>query len=161
MEWDGEFKHFRRLYADAYRRAELGEAVLWVAIHDDNHLIGQLFVQLNSQRHELADGNSRAYIYGFRIRPQFRNQGIGSHMMEQAESDLRQRGYHWVCLNVGRENLAALRLYRRLGYRIVDADPGRWSYLDDKGVHHEVVEPAWRMEKELIWKKSSKEKSNK
>ncbi len=150
MEWEGEFAHFRRLYADAYQRAEHGEAVLWIAEIEHKSLIGQLFVQLNSQRAELADGKTRAYIYGFRIRPIYRNHGIGTQMMNTAECDLLKRKFGFVCLNVSRENPAARRLYERLGYRVIAEDPGRWSYIDEKGMRHDVIEPAWRMEKKLV-----------
>lgn len=149
LEWDGEYSHFRRMYMDAYHRAQLGEAILWVVDHPQVGLIGQLFVHLQSQRHELADGVNRAYIYGFRIRPSYRSQGLGTRLLEVAEQDLAQRGFTWAVLNVGRDNLDARRLYERLGYRVVAGDPGRWSYLDEHGIRHDVAEPAWRMEKRL------------
>jgi ribosomal protein S18 acetylase RimI-like enzyme len=149
LEWDGEYTHFRRLYAEAFRRAEIGESVLWVAELPEYGLIGQLFVHLDSRRHELADGETRAYIYGFRIRPAFRRQGIGTRMLRIAETDLARRGYRRVVLNVGRENLEARQLYERHGYFVTGTDPGRWSYIDDQGNLRDVHEPAWRMEKEL------------
>jgi len=31
LEWDGEFTHFRRVYARAYERSRRGHALLWVA----------------------------------------------------------------------------------------------------------------------------------
>jgi ribosomal protein S18 acetylase RimI-like enzyme len=150
LEWEGEYAHFRRLYIEAFRRAEKGEAVLWVAELDRTVLIGQLFVHLESQRHDLADGHTQAYIYGFRVRTAYRGKGIGTYMLQMAEQDLIQRGYLRVVLNVGRENMPARRLYERNGYAVIGTDPGRWSYLDDQGVLREVNEPAWRMEKVLI-----------
>ena len=42
MEWDGEYSHFRRLFADTYQQAELGLAKIWVAELDHTGLIGQL-----------------------------------------------------------------------------------------------------------------------
>jgi ribosomal protein S18 acetylase RimI-like enzyme len=149
LEWEGEYAHFRRMYLDAYRRSQLGEAILWVVEHSQYGLIGQLFVHLYSQRHELADGVNRAYIYGFRIRPSYRSLGLGTRLLEVAEQDLVRRGFTWAVLNVGRDNLNARRLYERLGYHVVAGDPGRWSYLDEHGIRHDVTEPAWRMEKRL------------
>jgi ribosomal protein S18 acetylase RimI-like enzyme len=149
LEWDGQFTHFRRLYAQAVRRAEEGEAVLWVAELPSIGLIGQLFVQLESYRNELADGHTRAYIYSFRVRPTYQGAGIGTSLMQTAETDLRRRGYHSITLNVGRDNPAARRFYERFGYTIVGDEPGRWSYLDHKGHRRHVHEPSWRMEKEL------------
>jgi ribosomal protein S18 acetylase RimI-like enzyme len=150
MEWDGEYAHFRRLYEEIFRSARRGDALLWVAeLLDEQNLIGQLFVQLRSARLELADGVRRAYIYGFRIKPDYRSQGLGTQMLEVAEQDLYQRGYRWVVLNVNRDNPDARRLYEREGYRVTAAEAGCWSYLDQFGKRQEVNEPAWRMEKEL------------
>ncbi len=149
LEWEGEYTHFRRLYQDIYQSARRGEAILWVADLNRVGIIGQLFVQLNSARSELADGVSRAYIYGFRIRPEYRNQGLGTHMLAVVERDLVKRGYRWAVLNVNRDNPDARRLYERLGYQIVAMEAGHWTFLDEKGVRREVNEPAWRMEKAI------------
>ena len=31
LEWDGEYTHFRRLYADTYMMVEQGAAFIWIA----------------------------------------------------------------------------------------------------------------------------------
>jgi len=159
LEWEGEFTHFRRVYADAYERASSGRSVLWLAeitspvpipdSHMTNNIIGQLFVQLTCDRPELADGVHKGYIYAFRIKPFFRSGGLGSRMLSHAETDLKQRGFSTATLNVAQVNLDARRLYERLGYHVVASDPGRWSYPDDKGYWRFVEEPAWRMIKPL------------
>jgi len=149
LEWDGEYTHFRRLYADTYTMVEQGKAVIWIAEADGQGLIGQCFVSLKGNRPELADGVIRAYIYGFRIRPEHRNQGVGTQIMHTVEQDLWQRGFRQVTLNVGKDNQDAHRFYDRLGYNVVGSDPGRWSYIDDKGKRRDMHEPAWRMLKTL------------
>lgn len=155
LEWEGEYIHYRRLYADIFSRYERGDALMWVAELDEVGIIGQLFVSLTSNRPDLSDGRDRAYIYGFRIRPPYRNQGIGTLMMHVVESDLYRRGYRVATLNVAQDNLGALRLYRRLGYRITGYEPGEWSYVDHRGLRQVVVEPAWRMEKRLDGRQES------
>jgi ribosomal protein S18 acetylase RimI-like enzyme len=150
LEWGGVYRHFRRLYRDIYHSACQGKAVLWVADFEDEGVIGQVFVQLDSARKELADGDSRAYIYGFRVQPKYRRLGIGGRMLQTVEQDLALRSFQFACLNVGRENPDARRFYERYGYQVVAAEPGRWSYLDDRGNRREVHEPAWRMEKHLL-----------
>ena len=159
LEWEGEFTHFRRVYADAYERAKNGRSVLWLAeiigqvpipgAHLTNGIIGQLFVQLTCDRPELADGVHKGYIYAFRVRPFFRAGGLGTRMLDTAENDLKQRGFRTATLNVAQVNHDARRLYERLGYHVVASDPGRWSYPDEKGYWRFVEEPAWRMEKPL------------
>jgi ribosomal protein S18 acetylase RimI-like enzyme len=181
LEWDGELKHFRRIFADAYRLMQAGEVMMWVVDLPYSGLIGQLFVHLywnsgasgNGRSHAhryssvgifergvtgstlhtksqtSAGGQPYAYIYGFRVQPEYRNQGVGSRLLQTAEVDLAQRGFRRVTLNVARDNFAARRLYERFGYHVAAPEPGIWSYLDQDGVRRHVNEPAWRMEKEL------------
>jgi ribosomal protein S18 acetylase RimI-like enzyme len=149
LEWNGEYKHFRQIYQDVFLLSQKGEAEIWVAELPTEELIGQVLVQLKSGRFELADGKTRAYIFGFRIKPAYRGLGIGSKMMVRVESDLIEKGYTMAILNVNRDNVQAKDLYERLGYKVVAEEPGYWSYLDDMGVRRDVNEPAWRMEKKL------------
>lgn len=149
LEWDGEFRHFRQLYQEVYHSTLAGRAVMWVAVLRSHGVIGQVFVQLDSVRRELADGLERAYVYGFRVKPAYRNLGVGGRMLQVVEDDLKQRHFRFVTLNVGRENPDAQRFYKRWGYQVVAAEPGRWSYMDDQNQRREVVEPAWRMQKAL------------
>ena len=149
MEWEGEFKHFRNLYSDAYRRQERNLSLIWLAELPEEPLVGQLLLQLDCDRPELANGKERAYLYGFRIRPAYRSLGVGTRMINFIENDLRQRGYRLLTLNVAVNNPRARNLYSRLGFVVVAHEPGIWSYLDDEGRRKWVEEPAWRMEKHL------------
>ena len=150
LEWQGELIQFRKLYRQVYQNACDGRASIWVAELERAGIIGQVFVQFSSSRKELADGEIRAYIYGFRVRPAYRGSGVGTHLLKQVEQDLQKRRFRWVTLNVSRQNLAAQRFYKRNGYQIVAAEAGRWSYLDHMGKRREVDEPAWRMQKNLL-----------
>lgn len=150
LEWNGEFTHFRRVYADAFRRTRQGLTLMWVAELPGVGLIGQVFIQLTCDRPELADGNRRAYLYSFRVRDGYRDQGLGSRVMNVVEDDLRKRGFQYITLNVAEDNPRAQQLYERRGYHRVAHEPGCWSYPDEKGIWHAVQEPAWRMEKCLI-----------
>jgi ribosomal protein S18 acetylase RimI-like enzyme len=150
LEWDGEYIHFRRLYAGAYERQQQGLSVLWVAELPPNGIIGQVFIQLTADRPELADGHTRAYLYSFRVRPAYRSQGLGTAMLAVLEDDLRARGFHSLTLNVAKDNPRARALYERRGFQVVGDEPGIWSYPDHNGKWRRVVEPAWRMEKPLV-----------
>ena len=149
LEWEGEYIHFRRLYAEIYTNVRKGLGKMWVAELINAGIIGQAFVSLNGGRPELSDGNNRAYVYGFRVKTQYRKNGVGSLLMDVLETDLAQGGFRTVTLNVGKQNMDALRLYTRLGYQIVGSEPGSWAYIDHLGKQQSVYEPAWRMEKQL------------
>jgi ribosomal protein S18 acetylase RimI-like enzyme len=147
LEWDGEYVRFRDVYLTEFERSQIGSSILWVADKPGVGIIGQVFIQLNAERLELANGSSRAYLYAFRIRPTYRNGGLGTKMMSTIEDYLANRRFCWLTLNVGKTNYSARRLYSRLGYRVVAHEAGRWSYRDEKGAVQDVSEPAWRMEK--------------
>jgi len=147
LEWEGEFSHFRHVFSEAYRLQELGDVIMWVVDLPEIGLIGQLFIQLYGPNQLQSSNTKYAYIYGFRIRPEYRGLGIGSRFLKSVESDLIRRGFKRIALNVARENDAARRLYEREGYHVVAPEPGIWSYLDEKGRRRFVNEPAWRMEK--------------
>lgn len=149
LEWDGEFTHFRNVYKAVYKRMIRGTAEAWVAESPVNGVVGQVFLQLESDRAELADGWNRAYLYSFRIKPPYRNQGLGSKIMRVLEDYLVNRHFTRLTLNVARDNPDAIRLYTRLGFQIVAEEPGIWSYIDHRGKWQTVHEPSWRMEKQL------------
>lgn len=149
LEWDGEYVHFRNVYKGVYQRTQIGTAVAWVAELPDTGIIGQIFLQLDCDRPELANGWNRAYLYSFRIKPPYRKLGLGTKMLEVLENYLIARHYSRLTLNVARDNPEAIRLYERLGFHIVAEEPGIWSYIDHKGKWCTEEEPSWRMEKHL------------
>ncbi len=72
LEWEGAYRHFRRVYADAFQHQQKGLSRLWLVELPGQGVIGQVFVQFICDRHELADGSQRAYLYAFRVKPQYR-----------------------------------------------------------------------------------------
>lgn len=149
LEWGGELAHFRNIFAAVYQQYLHGDAILWVAELPGAGVVAQVFIQLISHRPELANGNFRAYLFGFRVQSAYQNRGIGTRMLRKAEDDLRAMNFQLITLNVGRENADAIRLYERLGYRIVGNEPGQWSYINHLGKRVFVDEPSYRMEKRL------------
>jgi ribosomal protein S18 acetylase RimI-like enzyme len=149
LEWDGEYTHFRKLYQQHYESSLGGNTRIWVAVKADAEIIGQVFLLLLSRQQELADGVFQAYLFSFRIKPAYRDQGLGGFMLEMMESYLRERGFRFLRLNVARANPLARRMYEKHGYRIIGPDPGIWRYQDQNGEWQTCHEPAWKMIKKL------------
>ena len=149
MEWEGEYQHFRRVYNDVYDRSRRGLALMWVAELPGEGLLGQAFIQLRMTDRSSADGKKRAYLHSFRVRPAVRGQGLGTAIMRHVEQDLLRRGFRELTLNVSEENEGAIRLYLRLGYKIVKRISGEWAYYDDQGRLQTVAEPGYRLIKQL------------
>lgn len=148
LEWYGQYAHFRALFRRAYREQERGRRLMLIA-DCARFPVGQVFVQLTSGDTLVADGQTRAYFYSFRVMEMFRGHGVGTRLLEEAESQVRERGFQWTTIAVTKENIAARRLYERLGYAVFRDDPGVWSYRDQHGRTRHVHEPAWLMEKQL------------
>jgi ribosomal protein S18 acetylase RimI-like enzyme len=149
LEWDGDYLHFRNLYKQTYELSKAGNTQMWVIDSRDYGIIGQVFVQLNGHRRHLANGNDRVYLYSIRVKPDFRNKGLGTYLLQSIQTHLNRRGVRYFTLNVAKDNTAALRFYRRLGYEIRGHDDGIWSYIDHKGKRIRVAEPSWNMELDL------------
>lgn len=149
LEWDGEYRRFRNVYQDVYRQYLAGKALLWVVEINGYGIIGQIFAQLLSENTMLADGRERAYLFSFRVKPEFQGRGWGTRLLYNAEYDLAQRGFIVALLNVSKTNVQAREFYERRGYQIVGEDRGEWSYIDHLGQRQMVVDPSWRMEKGL------------
>ncbi len=148
MEWEGEYRPYRRVYRHVMEEMQLGKRLMLVA-ENDSFVVGQVFIQFNAHRADIHQGFFSAYLHAFRVRPAFRNRGIGTRLILEAESILRDAGYERVVIAAAEENCSARRLYERLGYSIYKNDPGRWSFIDHRGKLQNVYEPSVLLEKWL------------
>lgn len=73
-------------------------------------------------------GSDCARLYSLIVASTARGQGIGARLLADAEQAARDRGCQWLRLEVRVDNSAAIALYQRAGYRVVDERPG---YYDD------------------------------
>ncbi len=146
LEWDGEYSHYRRMYSHAMRDSKRGNRVLLVA-EVEGEIIGQIFIYFRPSWSRHFPGEQAGYLHSFRVKPQFRKQGIGTSLVHHAESILLNRAYHRSIISVAKDNHDAVRLYQSLGYSIFTEDPGRWSYVDDRGRIQHVDEPVHLMQK--------------
>lgn len=149
LEWGGEFQKYRRMYNRIFKDTLTGRTLMWMIESPAGEMVGQTFVMLVSSERDAADGIMRAYVFAFRVKPAWRNHGVGTKLMAFIEDDLVKRGFRFVTLNVAKENPDARRLYERLGYKVTGSKPGMWSFKDDRGVTQHVNEPSWRMMKRL------------
>jgi ribosomal protein S18 acetylase RimI-like enzyme len=150
LEWDGAYSHFRQVYREVYEQSRIGRTLPWVIDLPSEGIIGQLFVQLDSQNKRFADGSSRAYLFSFRIKPKFQGQGWGTRLLSSVEKDLIDRGFHWTTLKVSKLNELARQFYEHRGYAIIAEEQGEWRYVDHQGIQRVVIDPSYCMEKCLV-----------
>ena len=97
-----------------YENIAGGNADFWT-LDRNGALLGELYAFLDiKEDRDFADGKDTAYLCAFRIRPEYRGQGLGTRLMEAVLADLKARGFRWASIGVddGRNE----RLYRRMGF---------------------------------------------
>ncbi len=52
------------------------------------------------------------------VLPEYQGRGIGTALLDKIESGIRERGYSTARLDTHARNSGAIRLYKRLGYRV-------------------------------------------
>ena len=67
----------------------------------------------------LVDVQQRGAIQNIGIHPQHRNKGLGTSLLFKSLNYIKARGLQRVMLEVTSQNIGALRLYKRLGFRII------------------------------------------
>jgi [ribosomal protein S18]-alanine N-acetyltransferase len=68
-------------------------------------------------------GSTVARLYSIAVAPHFRGQGLAVLLMRDAEQVARRRGSRRLRLEARADNAAAIRLYDRLGYRLIGRRP--------------------------------------
>jgi ribosomal protein S18 acetylase RimI-like enzyme len=71
-------------------------------------------------------GLKQAYVFLLYVAPEHRHQGLGTALMQQAQTWAKQQGYSQIGLQVFESNAAALRLYDKLGY----VSQAKWLSLE-------------------------------
>lgn len=114
-----------RLSERSFRRwlkAEHG--ILWVAEKKpsaNSNINININTQSALQGYALAwchKGTRLARIYSLAVLPSAAGQGIAKHLMTQLEQSCLAQGYLHLRLEVAKNNLAAIALYTKMGYRI-------------------------------------------
>jgi GNAT superfamily N-acetyltransferase len=81
------------MYKHAMEEAKRGNRVLLVA-EIEGEVIGQIFLFFRPSWSRHFPNEQAGYLHSFRVKPQFRNMGIGSALVGDAESILIERGLH-------------------------------------------------------------------
>ena len=98
-----------------YDRISAGKAVFWT-LDNGGKLIGELYVFLELEDRDFADGKDTAYLCAFRVNREYRGQGYGSRLLSAVLADLKARGFRSAAIGVSPDEPQNIRLYRRFGF---------------------------------------------
>ena len=99
-----------------YNNISSGNAVFWTA-DNEGELIGELYVFLDLDDKDFADGKGKVYLCAYRIRNDYRGQGIGSQLIRTVLDDLKSSGYK--CVTIGADDESHVKLYKHYGFSSV------------------------------------------
>lgn len=129
---DATFDSDRMSRAQYRRHLDSDSARVLVASANHRRFLGTAVVLFRK-------GSRVARLYSLASKPEARGKGVGSSLVEAVERLSRQRGCRELRLEVRPDNVAAIRLYERLGYRRL----GRLAGFYEDGTD------AWRYAKAL------------
>lgn len=107
----------RSFFRDRWWRQQRGRGALFVALLD-GRVVGTVYLWLEKAEEPLiaAKLEDVPLLTHLKVHPDFRNQGIGTRLVEEVEAGVRRLGGDRVALAVEENNVDAKRLYDRLHY---------------------------------------------
>lgn len=109
---------------DLDRFFENREEWICVAIDEEENIIAFLSIEVH---HE---DKGFVYLDDLSVTNQYRNKGIGTELIKNAEAYAKDIKIHSIRFHVEKSNVKAFRLYERLGYKIFEDQGNR--YLMEK-----------------------------
>lgn len=81
-----------------------------------------------------VNGNPVGHVKDFAVAPEYQGQGIGTRLLDRGLAVLARQGYRRVRLEVRESNEAAIRLYRRFGFRYATTHPNYYPDGEDAAI---------------------------
>ena len=90
------------------------DSQLFIAAND-NEIVGYIYVKIITTS-DSSDISTEASISGIYVKENFRKQGIGTKLINEAKKWCINKGVSYLKLNVLEGNRIALNLYKKLGF---------------------------------------------
>ena len=96
----------------------------WVSIAvDEGKIVAFLSIEVHHEEEEYI------YLDDLSVTKQYRNQGIGTTLIRNAEKYAKDIHIQEICFHVEKSNTEAFRLYQRLGYEIYEDQGSRYLMM--------------------------------
>jgi len=130
-------------YKEKWAKKEQEMLDMYVAVIND-FPIGYIWLDWS----ELKD-NRTGEISTFTVLEPFRSKGIGQIMMAKMENILLEKGLKIAKTGANKENLRAIKLYEKLGYKITGEKQSSGTHTLSNGENINYFEDCWVMTKKL------------
>lgn len=108
------------------------QSIILLALHKEK-IVGHLQVFLQAYSRALGIGELIIYLH-----QAFQNLGLGTIMMREAIGLARERRLHRISLSVIADNIRAIRVYEKVGFK--QEGIRKEDYFGEDGRYHDVIE---------------------
>ena len=91
----------------------------------DSKIVGAAWVRIMNDYGHIDDSTPS---FAISLYKEYRGKGIGTALMKEMLTTLKERGYEQVSLSVQKENFAA-KMYRKLGFQIIEENKEEFLML--------------------------------
>ena len=109
------YKDVADMIAENTKNIENGNIDIF-ALFDDKKIIGELRAKYVSDDERFAEKDKRAYLYAFRIHENYQGKGLGSYLLENVLTILKESGYSEFTVGVEDNNERARYMYEKNGF---------------------------------------------
>ena len=149
LEWDGEYRRYRRIYREVFRNSQKGISFPLVAETPKDGIIGQVFLTQKEPNPNFTANSRYYFLSSFRIKPQFRGMGLGSRLLRTCEDQAKLHHLRDIYLNCAVANHRARWFYLDHGFHVIRIDNSDWTFVDDEGFIRTEPQHAYLMKKSL------------
>lgn len=150
LEWDGEYRRYRRIYREVFRNSQKGISFPLVAETPKDGIIGQVFLTQKEPNPNFTANSRYYFLSSFRIKPQFRGMGLGSRLLRTCEDQAKLHHLRDIYLNCAVANHRARWFYLDHGFHVIRIDNSDWTFVDDEGFIRTEPQHAYLMKKTLF-----------
>lgn len=99
----------------------------WICVaEEDNAVIAYLSIEVHREQETFL------YLDDLSVSEKYRGKGIGTNLIRTAEKFAVETGISTIVFHVEKSNTGAFRLYRRLGYFVLDEEGSRYRMLKEE-----------------------------
>ena len=109
------YKNVDEMIAENTRDIENGVIDIF-ALFDGKKIIGEVRTKYVSDDERFAEKGKRAYLYAFRIHENYQGKGLGSYLLENVLTMLKENGYSEFTVGVEDDNARARYMYEKYGF---------------------------------------------
>ena len=88
----------------------------------NGEFLGEIAYVFDMNDSDYTIPNQRIYLSRLIVKPEYRNKGIGSILVDFMIDEIMKMGYKEISIGVDKDNTAALHLYRKKGFTSVIFD---------------------------------------